>query len=105
MKKAMAETVRRRKIQEAYNQAHHIVPATIQKQLNRFEYPKSDMATQPQATAIHEDLQGYDGQEVALEDLIRDLEYKMKKAAENLEFEQAAVYRDKIRQLTDMVQF
>jgi len=105
MKKAMAETVRRRKIQEAYNQAHHIVPTTIQKQLNRFEYPKPDMATQPQATSIHEDLQAYDGQEVALEDLIRDLEYKMKKAAENLEFEQAAVYRDKIRQLTEMVQF
>jgi excinuclease ABC subunit B len=29
----------------------------------------------------------------------------MKKAAENLEFEQAAVFRDKIRQLTDMVPF
>jgi excinuclease ABC subunit B len=29
----------------------------------------------------------------------------MKKAAENLEFEQAAIYRDRIRQLTDPVPF
>jgi excinuclease ABC subunit B len=105
MKKALAETARRRKIQAAYNQAHHIVPATILKQLNRFEYPKPDGAPDGPAASVHEDIQAYDTDELNLEDLIRDLEYKMKKAAENLEFEQAALYRDKIRQLTDMVPF
>jgi excinuclease ABC subunit B len=105
MKKALAETARRRKIQAAYNQAHHIVPATIQKQLNRFEYPKLDKGPDGPAASVHEDIQAYDTDELNLEDLIRDLEYKMKKAAEKLEFEQAARYRDKIRQLTDMVPF
>lgn len=106
MKKALAETRRRRKIQQAYNEAHHIVPATIQKQLNVFKYPASDTAGSGQETpSVHEDIQAYDGDDIDLEDLIRDLEYKMKKAAENLEFEQAAVFRDKIRQLTDMVPF
>ncbi len=55
--------------------------------------------------AVHEVLQSYEGEEIDVQDLIRDLEYKMKKAAENLEFEQAAIYRDKIRQLTDPVPF
>ena len=102
MKKAMAETRRRREIQKVYNQAHNIVPTTIQKQLNLFEYPKPDGGP---AASVHEDIQAYDTDELNLEDLIRDLEFKMKKAAENLEFEQAALYRDKIRQLTDMVPF
>jgi excinuclease ABC subunit B len=105
MKKAMAETARRRKIQAAYNQAHDIVPATIKKQLNLFEYPKPDREPDGLASSVHEDIQAYDTDELNLEDLIRDLEYKMKKAAEKLEFEQAALYRDKIRQLTDMVPF
>ncbi|MCF8075034.1 MAG: excinuclease ABC subunit UvrB [Desulfotignum sp.] len=106
MTKALAETRRRRKIQQAYNEAHHIVPATIQKQLNVFKYPASDTAGSGQETpSVHEDIKAYDGDDIDLEDLIRDLEYKMKKAAENLEFEQAAVFRDKIRQLTDMVPF
>jgi excinuclease ABC subunit B len=105
MKKAMAETARRRKIQAAYNQAHHIVPATIKKQLNLFEYPKPPGGADVAAASVHEDIQAYDADQLNLEDLIRDLEYKMKMAAEKLEFEQAALYRDKIRQLTDMVPF
>ncbi|HSL61742.1 MAG TPA: excinuclease ABC subunit UvrB [Desulfotignum sp.] len=105
MKKAMAETRRRREIQKAYNQVHNIVPTTIQKRLDRFEYPKPDGHRDDPAASVHEDIQAYDTDELNLEDLIRDLEFKMKKAAENLEFEQAARYRDKIRQLTDMVPF
>ncbi|MFH2092987.1 MAG: UvrB/UvrC motif-containing protein, partial [Pseudomonadota bacterium] len=40
-----------------------------------------------------------------LDDLVLDLEYKMKKAAENLEFERAAEYRDKIKELKGMKEF
>ncbi|MCA1784638.1 MAG: UvrB/UvrC motif-containing protein, partial [Desulfobacteraceae bacterium] len=105
MKKAMEETRRRRKIQKAYNQAHDIIPATIQKKLNVFEYPRQGKDPQGETASVHEDIQAYDTDEVNLEDLVRDLEYKMKMAAEKLEFEQAARYRDKIRQLTDMVPF
>ncbi|MCF8112380.1 MAG: excinuclease ABC subunit UvrB [Desulfotignum sp.] len=105
MTKALSETRRRRKIQQAYNQAHNIVPATIKKQLNLFEYPKPAGDSDGLAASVHEDIKAYDADELNLEDLIRDLEYKMKKAAEKLEFEQAALFRDKIRQLTDMVPF
>ncbi|HKK00388.1 MAG TPA: excinuclease ABC subunit UvrB [Desulfotignum sp.] len=105
MKKAMEETRRRRRIQKAYNDAHNIVPATIQKQLNVFTYPRQGTDASEEAASVHEEIQAYDAEELNLEDLVRDLEYKMKKAAEKLEFEQAARYRDKIRQLTEMVPF
>ncbi|MFN2436254.1 MAG: excinuclease ABC subunit UvrB [Desulfotignum sp.] len=107
MKKALLETRRRREIQKAYNEVHHIVPATIQKQLNVFKYPRPDTDTDAGrvAASVNETIQSYESDEIDVDDLIRDLEYKMKKAAENLEFEQAALYRDKIRQLTDMAPF
>ncbi|MBP9598161.1 MAG: excinuclease ABC subunit UvrB, partial [Desulfobacter sp.] len=43
MKKALAETRRRRKIQKVYNQAHGITPATINKKINAFDYTMADM--------------------------------------------------------------
>ena len=99
MKKALSETRRRRKIQEAYNQAHGITPATISKKINTFDYTMADMNANSVEAAINEELKAYDADELKLEDVIRDLEVKMNEAAETLEFEQAAQYRDKIREL------
>ena len=99
MKKALAETRRRRKIQEAYNQAHGITPATISKKINAFDYTMADMNANSVEAAVNEELKAYDADELNLEDVIRDLETKMNKAAETLAFEQAAQYRDKIREL------
>jgi excinuclease ABC subunit B len=99
MKKALSETRRRRKIQEAYNQAHGITPATISKKINTFDYTMADMNANSVEAAINEELKAYDADELNLEDVIRDLEAKMNEAAETLEFEQAAQYRDKIREL------
>ena len=99
MKKALGETRRRRKIQEAYNQAHGITPATISKKINTFDYTMADMNANSVEAAINEELKAYDAYELNLEDVIRDLEAKMNEAAETLEFEQAAQYRDKIREL------
>ncbi|MDD9303762.1 MAG: excinuclease ABC subunit UvrB [Desulfobacter sp.] len=100
MKKAISETNRRRKIQREYNQAHNITPASISKKINPFDYSMSDRDSDPDtAAAVNEEIQSYEGEELDLEDLIRDLEYKMNLAAENLEFEQAALYRDKIKEL------
>ncbi|WP_035241860.1 excinuclease ABC subunit UvrB [Desulfobacter vibrioformis] len=99
MKHALAETRRRRKIQNAYNQAHGITPATISKKINAFDYTMADMNANTVEAAVNEELKAYDADELNLEDVIRDLEAKMNKAAENLEFEQAAQYRDKIREL------
>jgi len=99
MKKALAETRRRRQIQEAYNQAHGITPATISKKINAFDYTMADMNANSVEAAVNEELKAYDADELNLEDVIRDLETKMNKAAETLAFEQAAQYRDKIREL------
>ncbi|MBW2655748.1 MAG: UvrB/UvrC motif-containing protein [Deltaproteobacteria bacterium] len=55
--------------------------------------------------SVDEDIQAYEDQELNLEDIVKDLEYKMKKAAENLEFETAADYRDKIKELMDIKRF
>lgn len=99
MKHALAETRRRRKIQNAYNQAHGITPATISKKINAFDYTMADMNANTVEAAVNEELKAYDADELNLEDVIHDLEAKMNQAAENLEFEQAAQYRDKIREL------
>ncbi len=98
MKQAISETRRRRRIQKDYNEAHHIVPATIRKNLNLFDYSTHD--TEPvQEGSVNEDILAYEGDELNLEDLMADLTYRMKRAAETLEFEKAAEYRDKIREL------
>jgi excinuclease ABC subunit B len=99
MKHALAETDRRRKIQQAYNQAHGITPATINKKINSFDYTMADMNANTVEAAVNEELKAYDADELNLDDVIGDLETKMNQAAENLEFEQAAQYRDKIREL------
>ncbi len=104
MKRALRETGRRRKIQEAYNAKHNIVPATIRKTLNPFDYSTHETESAVQGS-VQEEIQAWEGETLNLEDLVADLEYKMKLAAENLEFEKAAEYRDKIKELTDLKHF
>ena len=104
MEKAMSETNRRRQIQRVYNEKHHIVPTTIQKSINVFEYSNKESQPGLEGT-VNEDIQAYEAQELNLEDIVKDLEFKMKKAAENLEFETAAEYRDKIKELMEIQRF
>jgi excinuclease ABC subunit B len=99
MEKALYETDRRREIQREHNRKHNIVPATIQKKINPFTYGTGDGREKQAANAVNEEIRSYEGEELDLGDIIKDMEYKMKKAAENLEFEAAAQYRDKIREL------
>ena len=99
MKKALYETDRRREIQREHNTRHNIVPATIQKKISVLDYGKGDGRGQQAADAVNEEIRAYGEEELDLDDIIKDLEYKMKVAAENLEFENAAQYRDKIREL------
>ena len=102
MKRAMAETGRRREIQKQYNAHHGIVPATISKKINAFDYTMADMNPDTTAAAVNEEIQAYEAEQLDLVDIVKDLEYKMKLAAENLEFEKAAQYRDKIQDLQKM---
>jgi len=93
MQKAMEETSRRRKIQEAYNKEHGITPQGIKKAIK-------DITERIQALA--ETRAPYVATPVSREEmlrLIKQLESQMKAAAKNLEFEKAAMLRDRIIEL------
>ncbi|MBU1695447.1 MAG: UvrB/UvrC motif-containing protein, partial [Proteobacteria bacterium] len=71
-----------------------------QKNINLLKYSADSQAVLQ--GSVDEDIQNYEDRELNLEDIVKDLEYKMKLAAENLEFEKAAEYRDKIKELMDI---
>lgn len=94
MKKAIDETARRRRIQMAYNEEHHITPQTIRK----------DIREVIEATKAVEENQIYRERpdftnEKSKERYIKQLEKEMQKAAKDLEFEKAALLRDSIMEL------
>ena len=98
MERAMAETKRRREKQEEYNAEHGITPASIKSRIKDIlasPYEK-DRVTVPVGVAE-------DGSKPFLGDnfkaTLRDLEGRMKAAAANLEFEEAARLRDEIKRL------
>lgn len=91
MQRAIDETERRRKIQNAYNEAHGITPQTIKKSVRAVI----------EATTVEEDVQ-YKGKspleltKKELKEYIKKLEKEMKQAAADLQFERAATLRDQI---------
>ncbi len=93
MQAAMAETQRRRQIQEDYNREHNITPQGIRKAIR-------DITERVQAVA--ETRTPYMAAPVSKEEitrLIKEMESQMKTAARNLEFEKAALLRDRIIEL------
>jgi len=93
MNRAIAEIQRRRQIQEAYNKEHNITPQGIKKAIK-------DITERVRAVA--ETRTQYEATPTAKEDiarLIKELESQMKTAARNLEFEKAALLRDRIIEL------
>ena len=93
IQKAIEETGRRRQIQEAYNKEHGITPRGIKKAIK-------DITARVQAVA--ETRAPYTVTPISKEEmaqLIRQLESQMKAAAKNLEFEKAAMIRDRIIEL------
>jgi len=94
MERAIAETERRRKIQLDYNLEHGINPQSIRKAIKDI--------TERVKTVVLSDEKDGDQKPVTREEiarLIRDLEKQMKAAAKNLEFEKAALLRDRIIEL------
>ncbi|MGA2368842.1 MAG: excinuclease ABC subunit UvrB [Dehalococcoidia bacterium] len=90
MKNAIEEVYRRRKIQEAYNKEHGITPQGIKKAVK-------DITERVKVVA--EERAKYEAGHVPPDEiarLIKDLESQMKKAAKNLQFEKAALLRDRI---------
>jgi excinuclease ABC subunit B len=98
MARAMAETERRRKLQQEYNREHGITPQTIQKKIvNILEtIHEQDYYTVPLEVQV-DPKKKIPPQEVPF--LIENLKKEMKEAAKKLEFERAAELRDQIRQL------
>jgi len=93
------ETRRRREIQETYNDRHGITPTTIRKSLDNIlsSIYESDYVTVPAAVA--EDQASFRSVR-EIRGVIGGLTKEMKGAAKNLEFERAAVLRDRIRELS-----
>ncbi|HLZ62790.1 MAG TPA: excinuclease ABC subunit UvrB [Ktedonosporobacter sp.] len=98
MKYAIDETNRRRSIQEAFNESHHITPRGIKKEVKtlseRLKALSGVDAEAADGKAVSVALAGIP-KEDALR-LIKDLESQMRTAAKQLEFEKAAQLRDQI---------
>jgi excinuclease ABC subunit B len=102
MAKAISETERRRAIQQTYNEKHGITPTPAGKRagnsilafLEISRRLSDDQLEQASEQAIHNDVP-LD----SLPELIQQLEDRMKTAAKNLEFEEAAQLRDRIKNL------
>lgn len=100
MQKAIDETMRRREVQDKYNQEHHITPKTIQKKIKNLI----------ETTMVAEEKASYDAEKpkkklkmTAKEKkkLILSLTKEMQEASRNLEFERAAQIRDIIFELNE----
>ncbi len=92
MDAAIRETQRRREIQDAYNQAHGIVPKTIIKSVR-------DLIEISSPTAERKGRTGVKMTKAEKEKEIARLEKQMKEAARMMEYEYAAILRDQIIEL------
>ena len=92
MRIAMDETARRRGIQQAYNEAHGIVPQTVIKSVR-------DLIEISSPTAERKGHTGVKMTKVEKEKEIARLEKQMKEAARMMEYEYAAILRDQIIEL------
>jgi len=99
IRQAVAESNRRRRIQMEYNKAHNIIPTTISKQVDDILYNvcEADYVTIPK---VKEEDALYMSEE-EFDRLILRLTRQMKAAAKKLQFEEAAVLRDKIKLLQE----
>ncbi|MDD1714192.1 MAG: excinuclease ABC subunit UvrB [Methanoregulaceae archaeon] len=86
IREAVSETERRRTLQQEFNQAHNITPRTIVKPVPEKEVEITDTRHIPRKE---------------LPNVIIELEARMNRAAENLEFEEAIRLRDRIRRLKE----
>ena len=96
MEAALRETDRRRQIQAAYNEAHGITPKTIRKDV------RDVMEISAGAGKNSKNAKGMRLTRAEKEELIRQLTKEMKNASRLLEFEHAAILRDRIKELQQM---
>ena len=97
MRRAIEETNRRRRLQTAYNEAHGITPAGIQKAIRDITDRVRQVAEEVVPYGETLDVAGIPKDQLAR--LVKDLEKQMQQAAKALEFERAALLRDQIVEL------
>ena len=102
--RALAETNRRRDIQEKYNIENNITPKTATSRIK--DVMEGARALKKQKSETNEPADLYDVSKVNYHNIgkeIKKLEKLMKSSAKNLDFEEAARYRDLIKELKDKV--
>ena len=104
IERALKETDRRREIQEKYNKKHKIKPRTATSKIK--DVMEGARSVKKEKTQINEGTDLYDVSKVNYHNIgkeIKKLEKLMKGSAKKLDFEEAAKYRDLIKDLKDRV--
>ena len=96
MEKAITETNRRRKIQQEYNEKHHITPKTIKKSVR-----DTISITNTEDIEVEYKLEKSED----IRETISKLTEQMLQYATAMEFEQAAELRDKIKELEKLIKW
>ncbi|MBR5916149.1 MAG: excinuclease ABC subunit B [Spirochaetia bacterium] len=103
MAEAIAETQRRRAIQQAYNTEHGITPTTIKKSVQDILVRVQEEKRKAQEVNVQVMRDSFNIVEPkSRKKLIKALEKEMLEHAKNLEFEEAAVLRDEIERLKEI---
>jgi excinuclease ABC subunit B len=97
MRRAIGETGRRRVLQQAYNEAHNVIPQTIIKPIDMelVAVAEGDYVTVP----LEDPSMDADVAPEQREAYLAELEERMREAARKFDFKQAAVYRDRLKEL------
>ena len=104
IERALSETSRRREIQRAFNKEHNIIPKTATSKIK--DVMEGARSLKKEKNQINDDSDLYDVSKVNYHNIgkeIKKLEKLMKSSAKDLDFEQAAKYRDLIKELKDKV--
>ena len=97
MEKAISETNRRREIQQKYNDEHGITPTSIRKAVRELVTISSSVEKTKKSHKLDKDPESMDEKE--LKALIAEMKKKMQQASAELNFEEAAILRDRMLEL------